>query len=230
MNKKGSVDVLVLLVILTLFISIGGYMAINGLSAHKKNPTNGAAVACTLEAKVCPDGSSVGRSGPNCEFAKCQDSSSTADTVQRNDWGLVFAKGSDWNVIENGADRIVLEGTSDQSNGDKITASYVPSNSITDVDAKFGNVTYFYDSAKQQWMAEGNGYFGKGFIENVATSAIVAVPKFYVDMHPVFIGTGRWETFIIPISETSFLKLNITGSGYAKPLDEIVSTLKFSSR
>lgn len=29
------------------------------------------AVACTMEAKLCPDGSAVGRSGPNCEFAPC---------------------------------------------------------------------------------------------------------------------------------------------------------------
>lgn len=28
-------------------------------------------VACTMEAKMCPDGSAVGRSGPNCEFAAC---------------------------------------------------------------------------------------------------------------------------------------------------------------
>lgn len=27
--------------------------------------------ACTLEAKACPDGSYVGRTGPNCEFAPC---------------------------------------------------------------------------------------------------------------------------------------------------------------
>jgi hypothetical protein len=27
--------------------------------------------ACTLEAKVCPNGSSVGRTGPNCEFTPC---------------------------------------------------------------------------------------------------------------------------------------------------------------
>jgi hypothetical protein len=27
--------------------------------------------ACTMEAKICPDGSAVGRSGPNCEFAPC---------------------------------------------------------------------------------------------------------------------------------------------------------------
>jgi hypothetical protein len=27
--------------------------------------------ACTEEAKICPDGSAVGRTGPNCEFAAC---------------------------------------------------------------------------------------------------------------------------------------------------------------
>ena len=27
--------------------------------------------ACTAEAKMCPDGSTVGRTGPNCEFAPC---------------------------------------------------------------------------------------------------------------------------------------------------------------
>lgn len=27
--------------------------------------------ACTMEAKLCPDGSYVGREGPNCEFAAC---------------------------------------------------------------------------------------------------------------------------------------------------------------
>lgn len=28
-------------------------------------------IACTMDAKICPDGSAVGRSGPNCEFAPC---------------------------------------------------------------------------------------------------------------------------------------------------------------
>lgn len=28
-------------------------------------------IACTQEAKLCSDGSAVGRTGPNCEFAKC---------------------------------------------------------------------------------------------------------------------------------------------------------------
>ena len=28
-------------------------------------------VSCTMDAKICPDGSAVGRSGPKCEFAPC---------------------------------------------------------------------------------------------------------------------------------------------------------------
>ena len=39
----------------------------------KQQPTDQLpqAVACTMEAKECPDGSYVGRTGPNCEFAAC---------------------------------------------------------------------------------------------------------------------------------------------------------------
>jgi hypothetical protein len=32
---------------------------------------SGARYACTMEAKICPDGTAVGRSGPNCDFAPC---------------------------------------------------------------------------------------------------------------------------------------------------------------
>ena len=28
-------------------------------------------VVCTMDAKICPDGSGVGRVGPDCEFAPC---------------------------------------------------------------------------------------------------------------------------------------------------------------
>jgi hypothetical protein len=33
--------------------------------------------ACTMEAKLCPDGSYVGRTGPNCEFTPCPTRSSS---------------------------------------------------------------------------------------------------------------------------------------------------------
>lgn len=43
-----------------------------GLGIYKFNFTNDDIhLACTEEAKLCPDGSAVGRTGPNCEFAAC---------------------------------------------------------------------------------------------------------------------------------------------------------------
>lgn len=49
-----------------------------------QGPTAGnstSTTACTLEAKICPDGSSVGRTGPNCEFAPCPSETSCNGTT-----------------------------------------------------------------------------------------------------------------------------------------------------
>ncbi len=59
MNKK------ILLASAILVILVVGVYYLN------KKTNNSDGVACTMEAKICPDGSSVGRSGPNCEFAEC---------------------------------------------------------------------------------------------------------------------------------------------------------------
>jgi len=40
--------------------------------------------ACTQEAKICPDGSSVGRTGPDCEFAKCSSLESSNSSTSGN--------------------------------------------------------------------------------------------------------------------------------------------------
>lgn len=64
-------------------ISIGGYFVLLVLGAvyvvaavrHSDSMIgqrdSGEGAACTMEAKLCPDGSAVGRIGPSCEFAKC---------------------------------------------------------------------------------------------------------------------------------------------------------------
>lgn len=36
---------------------------------------------CNADAKICPDGSAVGRTGPNCEFAACPSPAATSGTV-----------------------------------------------------------------------------------------------------------------------------------------------------
>ncbi|MCX6740308.1 MAG: hypothetical protein NTZ49_03710 [Candidatus Parcubacteria bacterium] len=41
-------------------------------------------IACTQEAKICPDGSAVSRSGQNCEFAPCPGVSDQSNDCQKN--------------------------------------------------------------------------------------------------------------------------------------------------
>jgi len=55
-----------LIIIISILAVIGGLIGF-GYSILKK----GKPVACTQEAKLCSDGSYVGRTGPNCEFALC---------------------------------------------------------------------------------------------------------------------------------------------------------------
>ena len=43
----------------------------DSIISAKTDMIDGNRVACTMEAKLCPDGSAVGRVGPNCEFATC---------------------------------------------------------------------------------------------------------------------------------------------------------------
>jgi hypothetical protein len=45
----------------------------------------GGIVACTMDAKICPDGSAVGRAGPNCEFAECPPTDGGQGTACRSD-------------------------------------------------------------------------------------------------------------------------------------------------
>jgi hypothetical protein len=37
----------------------------------RMHPEGDAPTACTMEARVCPDGTTVGRTGPDCSFAPC---------------------------------------------------------------------------------------------------------------------------------------------------------------
>lgn len=55
-------------------VSVVVTLALAGCASSPPSPPADAppgAKACTEEAKVCPDGSAVARTGPNCEFAPC---------------------------------------------------------------------------------------------------------------------------------------------------------------
>lgn len=63
---KKTINVLAILIVLAGFL---GFFLKLEIAKYKQGlpGLNG----CTMEAKVCSDGSSVGRTGPNCEFVAC---------------------------------------------------------------------------------------------------------------------------------------------------------------
>jgi hypothetical protein len=66
--KRSNIFISLVVIVLILGAAIG-FLAARGSDSNKvrSNPD----VACTEEAKLCPDGSGVGRQGPNCEFPDC---------------------------------------------------------------------------------------------------------------------------------------------------------------
>jgi hypothetical protein len=62
---------------LMMFLAVFAVLAIVGC---KQQPATEEPVACTMDAKACPDGSFVGREGPNCEFAACPGPAQNTDT------------------------------------------------------------------------------------------------------------------------------------------------------
>lgn len=79
--------------VLVTFFAIAAFLLLLNLAITKPktsgnvNTTNTSTtknanlVVCTDEAKLCPDGSAVGRTGPNCEFAACPDTARKGDDM-----------------------------------------------------------------------------------------------------------------------------------------------------
>ncbi|MBI2482034.1 MAG: hypothetical protein HYV76_00470 [Candidatus Vogelbacteria bacterium] len=145
--------------------------------------------------------------------------------IIKNNWGVSFTKSPNWNLISDTGDRIELKQVSGDSVGDTIDISYISGTSITTSDTKFGTVTYYYDESNQRWMTNVRQSEKTG-----ETLSPIATPYIYypytADGLPVLVGAGRWATFIIPLSHSTFLKLHIDGSGKTKPLDDLLRTIK----
>lgn len=97
-------------VILILILGIGGFLYRNVLEhtnpaavATSTAQTNG--TACPADAKMCPDGTSVGRTGTSCTFAAC-----ALPNVEIKDARIAFAIPAGYTADENaiGADTTLL--------------------------------------------------------------------------------------------------------------------------
>lgn len=72
-RQAGFAPIIILVGILVL-ASVGGVYYFFKVKTPEQK-------ACTMDAKICPDGSSVGRSGPNCEFSPCPSPKPTSISV-----------------------------------------------------------------------------------------------------------------------------------------------------
>lgn len=73
MNKALIMRFGFILIIVGLLLAI--YFAVNPSQPSKP-------IACTMEARECPGGSFVSRTGPNCEFAECPAVTSTTPVIR----------------------------------------------------------------------------------------------------------------------------------------------------
>lgn len=74
--------------ILSAIIAVGVYLVVASFWNFWPYATR-EPITCTMEAKICPDGTSVGRTGPNCEFAPCP-GETTPPNIRSGISGTVF--------------------------------------------------------------------------------------------------------------------------------------------
>ena len=80
--------------VLIIVLGLGGFL----YRYTMEQPSQGEMTACTMEARICPDGSAVGRSGPDCAFAAC-----AFPNVEIPEAGLSFAVPAGYTQLESGA-------------------------------------------------------------------------------------------------------------------------------
>ena len=85
MNRGFAVSGIVGIVAVIIVLAGGSYVYVSQRDDVEEP------IACTADAKLCPDGSAVGRTGPNCEFAPCPAGNSETEETEKDDdaWGTI---------------------------------------------------------------------------------------------------------------------------------------------
>lgn len=101
--RKGFAPIILLVVVVVVIVAglVAWYVAANKTPLLYPDPIR--PVACTQEAKQCPDGSYVGRTGPDCAFAACPGgvSSTTATVTTSTNATSSVVDTSNWKTYTN---------------------------------------------------------------------------------------------------------------------------------
>jgi hypothetical protein len=99
---------------------------------------------CTTEAKVCPDGTAVGRTGPNCEFAPCPVNACPAIAKQCPDGSYASPSGPNCDFVCPTASCDAIQ----KNASDKLQAA-LDAHAACEVDADCTNVDFAADCSDQ---------------------------------------------------------------------------------
>ncbi|HTY39845.1 MAG TPA: MliC family protein [Candidatus Paceibacterota bacterium] len=113
MTKK---DILALIGLVIVIVAVGTALLRPDLVRRAQEQQQ----PCPADAKICPDGSSIGRTGPNCEFAACPGeatgtqpisgaNSSTMPSAAANDVMFVCGGGNSIHATFYAANRVTLQ-------------------------------------------------------------------------------------------------------------------------
>lgn len=131
MREKGFTRIIAIFIIIAL--GILSYYLLKVRASQGLAPSG---VACTEEAKLCSDGTSVARQGPDCQFAACPgEKGSNTKRYSNNAFGVSFTFPASWSGPEEyvtdealiatvGVDRVYLYGTSLENRVSTIMDAY----------------------------------------------------------------------------------------------------------
>jgi hypothetical protein len=173
--------------------------------------------ACSTEAKICPDGSAVGRTGPNCEFAPCpnqvtQDETANWKTYTNTKFGFSVKYPNSWFSNSCGSDQtLILDPSS------SIVCETEPYNPI---------VLVANDDSRE--VSE----IAKGWLPDFKITPLESVPitaknsKYLVEKVQPAPGPEKLIIIYFPIKKGTFI-IYVNNIQYGKVADQILSTFRF---
>lgn len=231
-KKKFDLKVIVILLMVISLVAGGVYA---GMKIGKKQaggnfppesiiPSIPDQTICSTEAKICPDGSSVGRVGPNCEFAPCPQvteiPNETADwkTYINSQFAYSFRYPPDWKVEISGFSKWEPNGFPFIS---KIDNSYRKIIVVYRQDEKgnfdpMGNENVFNPQGWEQTTIDSKPMFFKKHILG---------GDHYSDDYMVKIGEGKYININIVTEDPN--QSVIPSSASVQKANQILATLRF---
>lgn len=222
-----------LIVIASIVLILAG---IGGASYYLIKKQSQKQTACTAEVKVCPDGSSAGRTGSNCEFTACSEvNNETANwkTYTNDKFGYTIKYPNDWTYREY-PDTQTGAGFRPINKSDEVRYEFINIDAMRGVEMDY-NIP-FIDYVKKAAIKEIQGFEKLNSIEEINTvsgikgykttwivSSIrdinkksVSLPITYFDYKKT-IGSAKYMT----------IQISLENNDYEKTYEQMLLTFKF---